>query len=273
MNAIKSRLPLNATSLKIIAIVLMACDHLHQMWAPLGAPIWLKWLGRPVFPLFLFVIAESFHYTSNRKGMLKRLLLASWIMTLGNVALQTVLPNPSPSVVLMNSAFMTFFVTGLYIVFYDKLTEAVKTKRAGKIAKAVLLFFVPLLTAIPMVLVGALSGGENIPWPLIKALATVCLLIPSVISAEAGLSMIPLGLLFYALRGRRWAQMLVLAVYAIAIFAVSKGVNYQWMAIFAIIPIFLYNGEKGRGMKRFFYIFYPVHIYVLYIVATLMARG
>ncbi|MDR0221418.1 MAG: conjugal transfer protein TraX, partial [Lachnospiraceae bacterium] len=228
---------------------------------------------RPVFPIFLFVIAESFRYTGNRKGLLKRLLLASWIMTLGNVALQTALPNPSPSVVLMNSAFMTFFVTGLYIVFYDKLTEAVKARQAGKIAKAVLLFFVPVLTAIPMVLVGALSGNENISWPLIKALATVCLLIPSILSAEAGLSMIALGLLFYAFREKRWAQMVVLAAYSAAIFVLSKGANYQWMAIFALIPIFFYNGEKGRGMKRFFYIFYPVHIYVLYIIATLLSTA
>jgi len=41
------------------------------------------------------------------------------------------------------------------------------------------------------------------------------------------------------------------------------------MMIFAVIPIFLYNGEKGRGMKYFFYIFYPAHIYILYIIATL----
>jgi hypothetical protein len=83
--------------------------------------------------------------------------------------------------------------------------------------------------------------------------------------------MVSLGLLFYAFRERRWAQMVVLAGYSAAIFAVSKGTNYQWMMIFALIPISLYNGEKGRGMKRFFYIFYPAHIYVLYIIATLMA--
>ena len=40
--------------------------------------------------------------------------------------------------------------------------------------------------------------------------------------------------------------------------------------VFAIIPIYFYNGEKGRGDKNFFYIFYPVHIYILYIVASLL---
>lgn len=26
----------------------------------------------------------------------------------------------------------------------------------------------------------------------------------------------------------------------------------------------LYNGKRGRGIKNFFYIFYPAHVYILY---------
>lgn len=46
--------------------------------------------------------------------------------------------------------------------------------------------------------------------------------------------------------------------------------NVQWMMVFSIIPLFFYNGEKGRGDKNFFYIFYPAHIYLLYILASLL---
>ena len=75
MNLVKNNLCFNATAIKIIAIVLMAADHIHQMFMPIAPPVFLTWLGRPVFPMFLFIMAESFHYTSCRRKFLLRLLL------------------------------------------------------------------------------------------------------------------------------------------------------------------------------------------------------
>jgi hypothetical protein len=88
--------------------------------------------------------------------------------------------------------------------------------------------------------------------------------------------MVLLGLLFYILRKWRWAQVAALAaITALELaleIAMGGRVSIQWIMIFAAIPILLYNGEKGRGMKYFFYIFYPAHIYILYIIATLLQR-
>ena len=64
----------NATNLKLLAICLMFLDHIHEMFSASGAPIWLTMLGRVVFPLFMFLAADSFYYTHNRKAYLKRLL-------------------------------------------------------------------------------------------------------------------------------------------------------------------------------------------------------
>ena len=37
----------------------------------------------------------------------------------------------------------------------------------------------------------------------------------------------------------------------------------QIYSMFSLIPIFSYNGRKGKNMKYFFYIFYPAHFLVL----------
>lgn len=43
--------------------------------------------------------------------------------------------------------------------------------------------------------------------------------------------------------------------------------NYQWMMIFAF-PFFLfYNGQHGRKIKWFFYLYYPIHIILLFLLS------
>ncbi len=267
MTELGAKCSLNATQIKIIAIVLMVFDHIHQMFAHVGAPIWLTWLGRPVFVLFLFASADSFYYTHDRKKYLTRLLLGSWFMTVFSAALQTMI-LPNDNIVLMNNAFSTFFVAGLYMLFWDILRNGVREKRAGKIAGAILLFFVPVLAALPALWVSGLEISP--PW-LFQALVVLTGLIPNILFVEGGPLLVVLGLLLYVLRKWRWAQAAAVAAYSILLFVSSSDPSNQWLMIFAIIPMLLYNGEKGRGMKRFFYIFYPAHIYLLYIIAALLA--
>ena len=45
---------------------------------------------------------------------------------------------------------------------------------------------------------------------------------------------------------------------------------WELAAIIAFIPINLYNGTRGLKMKYFFYIFYPGHLLILYLITRLL---
>lgn len=256
---------LNATNIKIIAIILMFLDHIHQMFYWKGAPLWLKILGRPVFVMFLFLAAESFHYTKNRKKYLIRLLLASCIMLAGSKLLEIVFPNPN--VVLMNNAFATFFVTVLYMQCWDWLVEGIKQKKIKTILKSIFVSILPILGSIPILLIGLLPT-ENIPVNVLRLIIFFVLFIPNILFVEGGYVFVIMGLLFYIFREKRLLQIIILFVITI-IGAIYGGSDIQWAMCFGFIPMLLYNGERGKGMKNFFYVFYPVHIWILYIISTI----
>ena len=109
----------NATNLKYLAMYLCFLDYIHQMFEGMGMPLWLTMLGRLVFPIFLFLAADSFHYTHDRLAYLRCLLYMSWFMTIGNPIIGNVFHNGN--VGLMNNAFSTFFITGIFICSWDLL--------------------------------------------------------------------------------------------------------------------------------------------------------
>lgn len=47
----------------------------------------------------------------------------------------------------------------------------------------------------------------------------------------------------------------------------------QILAVFAMIPILFYNGQRGTKINKYvFYSFYPVHILTLYLIGTFLLR-
>lgn len=46
--------------------------------------------------------------------------------------------------------------------------------------------------------------------------------------------------------------------------------NYQWMMIGALPFMLTYNKKSGKRLKYFFYVFYPLHIIILYYLGKLM---
>lgn len=50
------------------------------------------------------------------------------------------------------------------------------------------------------------------------------------------------------------------------------GINIQMFAALAMVPIAYYNGKLGFKMKYFFYIFYPAHLIILFLIHYFLIR-
>lgn len=67
--------------------------------------------------------------------------------------------------------------------------------------------------------------------------------------------------IFYVFRQRKAEKLLIAGL----IFLGLTG-GIQLYALLALPLIALYNGEQGPKMKAFFYLFYPAHLLILYLV-------
>jgi hypothetical protein len=91
-------------------------------------------------------------------------------------------------------------------------------------------------------------------------------------------------LCFYFFRGQKWwclaGQIIVLywinvellkgLFYPVTIFGMEFELHQQGLALLALIPIWLYRGRKGqriRVFQYFCYVFYPLHILILVLLA------
>lgn len=133
--------------------------YLRNVWC-FGAPMWLTMLGRVVFPLFMFLAADSFYYTYNRKAYLKRLLFMTWFMIIGNMIVSHFFTNGQ--VGLANNAFGAFFLAGISICAWDLMVEGMKEEKLYSFWKGLGLFLLPVLLALPALFLSGYLASENI---------------------------------------------------------------------------------------------------------------
>ena len=233
---------LNALELKILAICLMLCDHL---WATLiPGNRWLTDLGRLAFPIFAFQIAEGYFKTRSFKKYLKRLFI---------FALISELPF---NLMYSGEAFFPFhqnvlfsFCLGLLLMrWIDSKREKGKIIFAlcflGSCVLGFLLGTVLMLDyfgfGILMLLLFYISHDKNFGW-LIELLGMI------------------------------WINGFLMAGLTINFEVLGHEIFFpqQAFAVFALIPIWLYNTKPGphnKAIQLACYSFYPLHMLILALI-------
>jgi hypothetical protein len=92
----------------------------------------------------------------------------------------------------------------------------------------------------------------------------------SPVRADYSVLYIILGIVWYYQRTKAHRCLTLLGLSLLSFFAGGGLPGWcallegnQWSMAGAIVPILLYNGTYGRGYKWFFYLYYPLHQYVL----------
>lgn len=236
-----TRLETTSASLHIMGMVFMLLDHLWGTIVP--GNDWMTCIGRLAFPIFAFMIAEGYMRTSNVKKYAKRMFIFALITEIPfNLAFGGNLLYPFHQNVLFT------FLIAIGLIHLNE-----KARKSGKIVLRV-------LTAIGTVILGSFIG-----------------LITMVDYHHAGVLTV---LVFYFFRERKWwgylgqficlwyinMEMLGGFGYEVELFGQLVFLSRQGFALLALIPIWLYRGERGhhsKGFQYFCYAFYPAHLLIL----------
>ncbi len=241
---------LSSAGLHILAMALMLMDHL---WATLlPACAWLTCAGRLAFPIFAFMAVEGYFYTRSLKKYLLRLLLLAVISEI-------------PFDLMYSGAW-------LYPVHQNVIWTlligllGIHAMEAGRKSKKLWVYALTCAAVIP---VGA-------------ALSTLCM---TDYYAAGVLTLFA----FYLFRGRKaWCLVGQIAalyyinfdllggmLYDLNILGASFVLHEQGLALLALIPIWLYRGQKGYSSKpfrRLCYYFYPAHMLALFGLMKVIAN-
>lgn len=274
------------TMLKIIAMVAMIFDHLWRFFP--NSPYFFHWIGRISAPIFLFCCVLGYVHTSNKKRFFIRIYSLSIIVEFMNLILKI-------DDLRMNFIRTIFLVT-VIIFIIDKFREK------NKNAKIYLYVFIgwQIITTVGIYYLLYMGGVTE------EAIFLITSLTANIMFLDGGILFVLMGVLMFIFKDNKlkfsisfiiltgiyvilfnsplilkldrlladyslfyFISYIILGVHPMAVTLDILFVDPQWMMIFSLPFIFMYNGKKGRGLKYLFYIFYPLHIAILYICSMI----
>lgn len=234
---------LTGDQLKLIAILAMTVDHVTDLIYPgfpaVPAAILLHIIGRLTAPIMWFFISEGFHYTHNIKKYLLRLGSFAVISHFAYCFAFGIDPVPFRSGIFNQTSVMYPLFVGALVLWLQNSGVGMREWQR---------------TAAVFLLIWSAFPGD---WSCIAVLSVVGM---------------------YRNRGNLKKQMTailpwVLLYAAVSFFFVDRAYGLVQPFVFLVYPLLKrYNGQrgKGKGMKWFFYLYYPAHLAVIGLLRILL---
>lgn len=255
--------------------------------------LFLRGVGRIAFPIFIFMLVQGFVHTHSKAKYALRLLIFAIVAELPfNLAFgKSIISLSYQNVIwtlLMGFLFMWFddfihkkevapWLGYIGIGFASIIMGGYLGYRLGILTYN----FVPQapIASVMLFCIGACVAVVLILLLVLNAKKTFNEL------SQVALSVLILSVLMWAgdLSHTDYGGFGVLAIATAYVFKDNKKkslglcliplVLASWFEIFAIFDLIIinkYNGEKGKSMKYFFYVFYPAHLLILSLTAYFM---
>lgn len=241
----KSVRGISMSALKIIACISMLIDHISLCFIPqfnaAGEPSVLyllgRCLGRPSFIIFCFALVEAFYHTRSRK---KHLLLLVLFAIISEAPFDYMRCGQLFDLYfLKQNVLFTFSISFAAVWLLDYVHEKCFDKIKAEY------YFYSVIIIVSACVISILICSDY------SALGVLCVLI------------------FYYTRFDKKATVIAMVIWGV----VAALLNYdiEPFGLIALWPVlWLYNGERGRSPKLFFYIFFPAHFVILTILMLLL---
>ncbi len=233
---------LTANQLKIIAIVAMFFDHFSTVFLSYDTVLGvsMKIIGRIVAPTMCYFIAEGYYYTSNRRRYITRLLMFA---------------------VVSHVPYVLAFEFGFF-----EATSVMWPLAMGLVALVALKSDKIHILLKPVIVWGCCLVCLTADWNYVAVLWIV---------------------VFGIFHGN-WKQQMIafgfigITFHLLPTFLRMHATNgpythwYQVGIVLAIPMIYMYNGKLGRKSKVMswaFYLFYPAHLLLFYVLNTFTPLG
>ena len=241
---------MSALVLKLIAAVSMLVDHAGLMLFPKA--VVLRYIGRLAFPIYAFFIAEGFRYTHSRVKYFLRVFLLG-------LACQIVYSVAERQIYI--GILLTFSMSICIMAAISLLRSNVRRSDEVVLNKYSRPIVIVLASLLCVFAVGA------------------AYFICEHITVDYGFFGVMLPVLV-SLSDKKSVRLVLFTLGCVLVTLESGGVfsvlDKKWLILqsFSLLTvplIALYNGERGKyKLKYFFYIFYPAHLAVLYLISLII---
>ena len=262
--------------LKLIAMIAMFCDHFSYVYFGISETTILNYIGRFAIMIFCFQIVLGYKKTKSLKKYLFRLLLVAIISQTPYALFFQTLSSKK----VLNVCFTLFFgLLSLSILNFHKTKE-------GKISirdtdykyndlhskKQIMLFVIKcLLIFIICTFLANLKSfcGYEIEYSYKAILFMISIYLFYPFENKNSLKII-----LYVLSVMVFSFVIAQLWFGIDNFSISKYILnnieiyisiYVFCIMGGLIPLF-YNGQRGKSIKWLTYVFYPVHLFILYFI-------